>query len=56
MSLNAAMFASVCLGSRLPTYWHVYVYMMLAIQMFALFPEFQKDVKVRFFLTMKERK
>lgn len=49
MSLNAAIFASVCLGSRLPTYWHVYVYVMLAIQLFALFPEFQRDVKVRFF-------
>lgn len=45
ISLNASMFAAVCLASRLPSSWHVYVYVMFAVQMFALFPEFRKDVK-----------
>lgn len=48
ISLNASMFAAVCLASRLPSSSHVYVYVMFAVQMFALFPEFRKDVKVCF--------
>ena len=45
ISLNAGMFSAVCLGSRLPSSWHVYAYVMLAIQLFALFPEIRKNFK-----------
>ena len=44
-SLNAALFAAVCLASRLPSSWHVYAYVMLAIQLFALFPEIRRNAK-----------
>merc|ERR1712137_547593 len=38
VSLNAAIFASVLLGSRLPSTVHVFQLMFLAILLFALFP------------------
>jgi phosphatidylinositol glycan class C protein len=38
VSLNAAIFASVLLGSRLPSNLHVFVLVSVAIEMFALFP------------------
>lgn len=46
LSLNAAIFAAVCLGSRLPSSWHVYAFVMLAIHLFALFPEIKKNLKL----------
>lgn len=38
VSLNAAIFASVLLGSRLPSNLHVFTLIFLAIELFALFP------------------
>ncbi|XP_062516129.1 phosphatidylinositol N-acetylglucosaminyltransferase subunit C-like [Corticium candelabrum] len=38
ISLNSATFASVCLASRLPTVWHVFVTILFAISLFALGP------------------
>ncbi|CAG0892171.1 unnamed protein product [Darwinula stevensoni] len=40
LSLNAAMFASICLASRLPSTLHSFSHMTLAVQLFALFPLF----------------
>jgi len=38
VSLNGVMFASVLLGSRLPSNMHAFVLISIAIEMFALFP------------------
>ena len=45
-SLNASIFASVCLASRLPSSWHVFATVILAMQMFALFPSLRRQLKV----------
>ncbi|CAH3025571.1 unnamed protein product, partial [Porites evermanni] len=45
-SLNASIFASVCLASRLPSSWHVFVTVILAMQMFALFPSLRRQLKM----------
>jgi len=45
ISLNTSMFAAVCLASRLPSSVHGYVTVMLAVQIFALFPDLRKAVK-----------
>jgi len=45
ISLNASIFAAVCLASRLPSFWHVYAYVIIAIEMFALFSEFRQVIK-----------
>lgn len=46
-SLNAAMFAAVLLASRLPSTTHVFMFIVLAIQLFALFPVFRDFIRVR---------
>lgn len=46
-SLNASIFASVCLASRLPTSWHAFVTVMLAMQMFAVMPQIRTKLKNR---------
>ena len=46
ISLNASIFASVCLASRLPTSFHAFVVVSLAVVMFALFPDFRLRIKV----------
>ncbi|XP_072406365.1 phosphatidylinositol N-acetylglucosaminyltransferase subunit C isoform X2 [Chiloscyllium punctatum] len=46
LSLNMAIFASVCLASRLPSSLHAFVTVTLAIEVFALWPMFQKKLKV----------
>ena len=46
ISLNAAIFASVCLASRLPSALHAFVIVFFAVQMFALFPEVRTRCKV----------
>ncbi|EGG24433.1 RhoGAP domain-containing protein [Cavenderia fasciculata] len=45
ISLNAAIFASVLLGSRLPSIIHVFVLISFAIEMFALFPIVRHHLK-----------
>ncbi|XP_069775777.1 phosphatidylinositol N-acetylglucosaminyltransferase subunit C isoform X1 [Narcine bancroftii] len=45
LSLNMAIFASVCLASRLPSSLHAFATVTLAIQIFALWPMFQKKLK-----------
>lgn len=47
ISLNAAIFASVLLASRLPSTIHVFVFIVLAIQLFALFPIMRDYIRVR---------
>ena len=48
-SLNTAIFGSVCLASRLPSSWHAFVTVIMAVEIFALFPLFREQVKVRAF-------
>lgn len=38
LSLNAVVFAAVCLASRLPTAYHAFVLISIAIECFVLFP------------------
>ncbi|XP_050424935.1 phosphatidylinositol N-acetylglucosaminyltransferase subunit C [Adelges cooleyi] len=38
LSMNAALFGSICLCSRLPTAFHVFVFITLAVQCFAVSP------------------
>ncbi|CAH3114118.1 unnamed protein product [Porites lobata] len=45
-SLNASIFASVCLASRLPSSFHVFATVILAMQMFALFPSLRRQLKM----------
>jgi len=45
VSLNAAIFASVLLGSRLPSNLHVFVLISYAIELFALFPLMRHHLK-----------
>jgi phosphatidylinositol glycan class C protein len=47
VSLNAAIFTAVLLGSRLQSNEHVFAFVLLAIEIFAMFPIFQREVKVR---------
>lgn len=47
ISLNAAIFTAVLLGSRLQSSEHVFAFVLFAIEVFALFPLFQRQVKVR---------
>jgi len=46
VSLNAAIFASVLLVSRLPSVFHVYSVICVAIELFALFPILRRSLKV----------
>ncbi|XP_055963366.1 phosphatidylinositol N-acetylglucosaminyltransferase subunit C [Sorex fumeus] len=45
LSLNMAIFASVCLASRLPRSLHAFIMVTCAIQIFALWPMLQKKLK-----------
>ncbi|XP_002732742.2 phosphatidylinositol N-acetylglucosaminyltransferase subunit C-like [Saccoglossus kowalevskii] len=45
LSLNAAIFGSVCLASRLPTIWHTFSTIAFAIQVFALWPVLRRTLK-----------
>ncbi|KAG6623683.1 putative phosphatidylinositol N-acetylglucosaminyltransferase subunit C [Phytophthora cinnamomi] len=47
ISLNAAIFTAVLLGSRLQSNEHVFAFVLLAIEIFAMFPIFQREVKRR---------
>ncbi|KAL9988601.1 hypothetical protein ACROYT_G003063 [Oculina patagonica] len=46
-SLNASIFASVCLASRLPSSWHVFATVIFAMQLFALFPSLRRQLKMQ---------
>jgi len=46
VSLNAAIFATVLLTSRMPTVSHVYSVICTAIELFALFPIFRHSLKL----------
>jgi len=46
-SLNASIFASVCLASRLPSSWHVFATVTFAMQLFALFPSLRRQLKMQ---------
>ncbi|XP_028394609.1 phosphatidylinositol N-acetylglucosaminyltransferase subunit C-like [Dendronephthya gigantea] len=46
VSLNTAIFGSVCLASRLPSSWHAFVTVITAVEIFALFPLFREQMKV----------
>ncbi|KAI9913753.1 hypothetical protein PsorP6_005128 [Peronosclerospora sorghi] len=50
ISLNAAIFTAVLLGSRLQSNEHVFAFVLLAIEIFAMFPIFQREIKVRYCL------
>lgn len=45
LALNAVIFAAVILGSRLPTSSHVFGFLMIAVNWFALFPLFRRYLK-----------
>ncbi|XP_025979107.2 phosphatidylinositol N-acetylglucosaminyltransferase subunit C [Dromaius novaehollandiae] len=47
LSLNMAIFASVCLASRLPRSLHAFVMVTFAMQIFALWPMLQKKLKAQ---------
>ncbi|XP_022107077.1 phosphatidylinositol N-acetylglucosaminyltransferase subunit C-like [Acanthaster planci] len=48
VSLNASIFASVCLASRLPSTLHAFATVTVAMQLFALWPELRRKLKVHF--------
>lgn len=45
LSLNSAVFASVCLASRLSSAYHAFVFMCIAAECFVLFPIFRNGIK-----------
>jgi phosphatidylinositol glycan class C protein len=47
VALNAAIFASVLLASRLPSTLHVFAIVALATQLFAMSPLLRNSLKVR---------
>ncbi|KAK3732163.1 hypothetical protein RRG08_026545 [Elysia crispata] len=46
LSLNAALFASVCLASRLHNAWHAFTTVTVSFQLFALGPSLRKNLMV----------
>ena len=46
ISLNASVFAAVCLASRLSSSLDAFVMVALAVQLFALFPELRNSLRV----------
>lgn len=48
LSLNAGIFASVCLASRLHTSWHAFAAVTFSLQIFGLFPAFRRKLKAVF--------
>ncbi|CAL1283816.1 unnamed protein product [Larinioides sclopetarius] len=45
LSLNSALFAAVCLASRLPTVQHTFALVLLAVMFFVLLPLIRKKIK-----------
>ena len=46
VSLNAAIFAAVCLASRLPTSLHAFVTVLFAVLLFGLLPHLRMSLQV----------
>ncbi len=46
-SFNAIMFAAALLASRLPSTTHVFIFVVLAIELFALYPLIRDYIRVR---------
>lgn len=46
LSLNAAIFASVCLASRLHTTWHAFATVTFSFKLFALWPVLRRRLQV----------
>jgi len=46
LSLNAGLFASVCLASRLHTALHSFATVTFAVEMFALWPALRRNLRV----------
>lgn len=44
LSLNAAIFSSVCLASRLQTSFHAFVLLTISVELFVLYPHFRSAV------------
>ena len=55
LSINAAIFASVLLASRLSSDMQVFALMLFSVQMFALFPLFQRYLRVCFLSLIRPR-
>ncbi|XP_074653882.1 phosphatidylinositol N-acetylglucosaminyltransferase subunit C-like [Tubulanus polymorphus] len=47
LSFNAAIFASVCLASRFDTTWHTFSTITFAVEIFALWPELRRKIKLK---------
>jgi phosphatidylinositol glycan class C protein len=45
LSLSAAIFASICLASRLASAYHAFIFITVAIELFVLFPLLRSKVK-----------
>ncbi|KAJ8973773.1 hypothetical protein NQ317_002976 [Molorchus minor] len=45
LSLSAAVFASICLASRLPSAHHAFILMTVATETFVLFPLLRKELR-----------
>ena len=52
ISLNAAIFGSVCLASRLPSALGAFVLVMFAVQLFALVPQLRARGRVSNYMCM----
>ena len=46
ISLNAIVFAAVCLASRLPSSLDTFSLLLCAMELFVFFPDFRRTVKV----------
>ena len=46
VSLNAAIFAAVCLASRLPSALHAFVTVLFAVILFAFLPQLRDSLQV----------
>lgn len=52
LSLSAAMFASICLSSRLASAHHAFVLITVAIESFVLFPMLRNNLKQHYIITV----
>lgn len=52
LSLSAAIFASLCLSSRLASPYHAFILMTISIKCFVLFPLLRNKIKTSFFSTL----
>lgn len=50
LSLSAAIFASICLASRLSSAYHAFILITVAIELFVLFPLFRKKINKSFYV------